>query len=347
MGRLLALILILLLNNTNVKADLTEQALSQHDAIKARLLAIRNQLPSDELKNDIDSELKSLPIPIDIRHSHPALNKKIRAVTMAWLGEPAEEYGLSYHTYFLSVSILDRFIHANALKTKRVEIGRSKIQLAGVSALKIAANVNEEENYVYKKTGPQSTPSSSPNLETLFPVRAPPTSLSLFSNKHCSDLCNKIYTSHHVDRMTRYMMRTLDYRFALTPTIDFWVYHYLGFIGISHHEYREDFIRFFKLSMHALSIAVLDADSRLYAPIELALAAVQLLIPIAHRPIVLAPECLDFMKHYIELSSANPIGPRTYVQGRGLAQDNFAEASEWMWFSYQKIYKQFAEDMKP
>lgn len=347
MGRLFALILILLLNNTNVNAGLTQEALSQHDAIKARLLAIRNQLPNNELQNDIISELKSLPIPIDIRHFHPALNKRIRAITMAWLGEAAEEYGLSHHSYFLSVSILDRFIHANALKPKRVEIALRKIQLAGVSALKIAANVNEEADYVYERTGPQLMPSSSPALETLFPVRKPPTSLSLFSNKHCNDLCSKVYTSNHVDRMTRYMMRLLDYTFALTPTVDFWVYQYLGFIGISHHEYREDFIRFFKLSMHALSIAVLDADSRLYAPIELAFAAVQLLIPTAHRPVVIAPECLDFMKHYVELSSANPIGPRTYKQGRDLAQNDFAEAAEWMWFSHQKIYAQFAQDTKP
>lgn len=143
------------------------------------------------------------------------------------------------------------------------------------------------------------------------------------------------------------MMYLLDYTFALTPTVDFWVHHYLTLIGISYHEHREDFIRLFKLSMHALSIAVLDADYRQYAPSELAFATVQLLVPTAHQHVVLAPNCLAFMKRYIEFSSVNPLRDRTCEKGRDSAQYDFENAAEWMWFSHQKIYRQFAEDMKP
>lgn len=349
MGIVLDLFLMLLLNSLAVNANPTQKAISQHTAIKERLFEIRNQLPNDELKEDIDLEIKRLPIPIDIKHFHPQLNNQVRAISMAWLGEPAEEYGLSYHSYFLSISIFDSFLQANALKNKPVSVALRKIQLAAISALKIAANINQEADMDYARTAPQPRPDFSPDKEPDSKYRPAKngTYLSLFSNKHCNDLCGECYTSNHVDRMTRYMMRILDYTFALTPTVDFWVYQYLGLIGISHHEYREDFIRFFKLSMHALSIAVLDADSRLYAPIELAFATVQVLIPTTHRPIAVAPECLAFMKHYVELSSANPIKPRIYEQGKSSAEFDFGDNVEWMWFRYQELYNQFVEDMKP
>lgn len=205
MGRLLALILILLLNSIKVNANPTQQALLEHEAIKARLLTIRN-LASDELKEYIDLELKYLPIPVDIRHFHPKNNNKTRAFVVAWLGELAEVYGLSYHSYFLSISILDRFIHMNALRKNPVQLALSKIQLAGISALKIATNVNEEtEKYAYEKKQPQLTPPFSPDkdLNAKPRYREESTFISLFSNKHCNDLCNKAYTPGHVDRMTR------------------------------------------------------------------------------------------------------------------------------------------------
>jgi cyclin A len=56
----------------------------------------------------------------------------MRAILVDWLVEVADEYKLLADTLYLTVSYVDRFLSANPL-------GRKRLQLLGVAAMLIAA----------------------------------------------------------------------------------------------------------------------------------------------------------------------------------------------------------------
>ncbi|XP_028392483.1 G1/S-specific cyclin-E-like [Dendronephthya gigantea] len=68
---------------------------------------------------------------------HPALQPKMRTILLDWLIEVCEVYRLHRETFHLAASYVDRY-----LKVKR-DIQKSRLQLVGVTALFIAAKLEE------------------------------------------------------------------------------------------------------------------------------------------------------------------------------------------------------------
>ena len=66
----------------------------------------------------------------------PELNMRMRSILVSWLASLALEVGYSFETFWLAIELLDRMLLLR-------EVKRSSFQLVGVSALCIAAKVEE------------------------------------------------------------------------------------------------------------------------------------------------------------------------------------------------------------
>jgi serine/threonine protein kinase len=70
-------------------------------------------------------------------HFNNDITAKMRIILMDWLIEVYDEYHLKFESYFLGVSICDRYL------LKKPNISRSKLQLLGITALSIASKLEE------------------------------------------------------------------------------------------------------------------------------------------------------------------------------------------------------------
>ena len=68
---------------------------------------------------------------------HPALQPKMRTILLDWLIEVCEVYRLHRETFHLAASYVDRFLNV------RRDVKKSRLQLVGVTALFIAAKLEE------------------------------------------------------------------------------------------------------------------------------------------------------------------------------------------------------------
>ncbi|XP_052894395.1 G1/S-specific cyclin-E [Anopheles moucheti] len=68
---------------------------------------------------------------------HPGLQPRMRAILLDWLNEVCEVYKLHRETYYLAVDYIDRYL------TCKKELKKSHLQLLGITALFIAAKVEE------------------------------------------------------------------------------------------------------------------------------------------------------------------------------------------------------------
>ena len=69
---------------------------------------------------------------------HPSIRPKMRSILLSWLTEVSEAYKLHRETYYLAVDILDRYF-----ATSKQEIVKNNLQLIGITALFIAAKIEE------------------------------------------------------------------------------------------------------------------------------------------------------------------------------------------------------------
>jgi len=67
------------------------------------------------------------------------ISPKMRAVLVDWLVEVADEFKLQAETLYLAVSYVDRFLTVNV-------VTRDKLQLLGVTALRVAVKYEESES---------------------------------------------------------------------------------------------------------------------------------------------------------------------------------------------------------
>jgi hypothetical protein len=68
--------------------------------------------------------------------NQPEINEEMRAILVDWLVTVHHKFKLKPETLFLTVNVIDRFI-------ERTVVGRSKFQLAGVTALLLACKYVE------------------------------------------------------------------------------------------------------------------------------------------------------------------------------------------------------------
>ncbi|XP_033096256.1 G1/S-specific cyclin-E-like [Anneissia japonica] len=73
----------------------------------------------------------------DYLHRHPHLETRMRAILLDWLIEVSEVYKLHRETYYLSMDFVDRFLSVKS------NIPKNKLQLIGITALFIAAKLEE------------------------------------------------------------------------------------------------------------------------------------------------------------------------------------------------------------
>ena len=73
---------------------------------------------------------------IELNFNHD-ITAKMRIILMDWLIEVTDEYHLKFESYFLGVSICDRYL------SKKPNIPRSKLQLLGITAMNIASKLEE------------------------------------------------------------------------------------------------------------------------------------------------------------------------------------------------------------
>ncbi|XP_071478562.1 G1/S-specific cyclin-E-like [Diadema antillarum] len=68
---------------------------------------------------------------------HPSLGERMRSILLDWLIEVCEVYRLHRETFYLAVDFVDRYLAANK------NIPKTKLQLIGITALFIAAKLEE------------------------------------------------------------------------------------------------------------------------------------------------------------------------------------------------------------
>lgn len=83
--------------------------------------------------------------PRDYIDLQPEINENMRAILVDWLIEVHRKFELSPETFYLTISIIDRFL---AVKT----VPRRELQLVGMSAMLVASKYEEiwapEVNYM-------------------------------------------------------------------------------------------------------------------------------------------------------------------------------------------------------
>jgi len=89
----------------------------------------------DIFNNLAREETTFLPAP-DYMDSQADINPKMRAILVDWLVEVHRKYKLKTETFFLTISLIDRFL------AKR-QITRKRLQLVGITAMLIAAKFEE------------------------------------------------------------------------------------------------------------------------------------------------------------------------------------------------------------
>lgn len=304
-----------------------------HKVIAYRVEKIREALNDTSLHSDFNREIRKLALPIFLPQFYPELRFIMRAKALSWLGEVADALGLSYHSYFLAVHIFDRYLCKRT--TLNNPILSKDLQAIAIASLQIAGSINDERSeFLLRIDKPQTA------AEPEF------THVRALSNESCAYQTGYTYSPFVIFKTAYDIMTTLDYELALNPTVDFWVYYYLKRLGFSPENDPVSFSLIFKNAMQILSLAVLDADSRAFAPCELAFATIQLMFPNAP---ILAPidsECLSFMQYYSGIMLQMPIPPKRGSVSKStlcsVAAD-FTGAQDWTWFRHVPFYRTYAE----
>lgn len=68
--------------------------------------------------------------------AQPEINDKMRAILVDWLIEVHLKFKLQAETLFITINIIDRFL-------EKQKVGKSRLQLVGVTALLIACKYEE------------------------------------------------------------------------------------------------------------------------------------------------------------------------------------------------------------
>uniref|UniRef100_A0A915HPN4 Cyclin N-terminal domain-containing protein n=1 Tax=Romanomermis culicivorax TaxID=13658 RepID=A0A915HPN4_ROMCU len=68
---------------------------------------------------------------------HPGINARMRSILLDWLNEVCQEYRLHRETFYLSIDFIDRYL------SKEKNVSKENLQLVGVTALFIAAKLEE------------------------------------------------------------------------------------------------------------------------------------------------------------------------------------------------------------
>lgn len=93
-----------------------------------------------EYADDIYSHMiaKEAEDPIDPEYMsrQPHINARMRAILVDWMLEVSYKFKLVAETYFLAISIVDRYL-------QRKEVARADLQLVGVAAILVASKVEE------------------------------------------------------------------------------------------------------------------------------------------------------------------------------------------------------------
>ncbi|XP_046843024.1 G1/S-specific cyclin-E-like [Xenia sp. Carnegie-2017] len=100
-------------------------------------LPILNWADSDDFWTFLKETDKKYPVCGQYMSQHPSLQPKMRTILLDWLIEVCEVYRLHRETFHLAVGYVDRY-----LKVKK-DIHKSTLQLVGVTALFIAAKLEE------------------------------------------------------------------------------------------------------------------------------------------------------------------------------------------------------------
>lgn len=236
---------------------------------------IRPELPTPPFGEDSPSQKSELPGPViplpsldfapndkvweglkqqeEVRHpaklgvlNHLHIKQYFRAVLLDWLVEVAEQSCLNRETYYLSMDYIDRFL------SKRHDITKDKLQLVGVTALHMAAK-----------------------LEEIYPP-----SLVMFS-----DVTNGACSKEEMWQMELDMMKVLDWKLAAL-TVNTWLNLYLQieyFRGVTctteqfmRPEYSQsDFVKIIQL----IDLCSLDVQSVQFRPSMIAASALWLVVP--------------------------------------------------------------------
>lgn len=302
--------------------------------ITRRVRKIQEALKDDSLRDDFDREIRKLPLPTFLPRFHPTVSFTMRAKAISWLGDVADDLGLSYNSYFLAVHIFDRYLRKRATLNK--PILSKDLQAIGIASLQIAGSMNDERSaFLVRIDKPQPPPAKPQTID----VKA-------FSNELCANVTDYTYNPQKIGEIARDIMATLKYELILNPTVDFWVCYYLKRLGFSPENEPVTFPLIFNTAMHILSLAVLDADSRAFAPCELAFATIQCMFPDAPILAPIDPECLSFMRYHSNIMLKIPIPPeRESVLSSTLysVAADFAEAQDWTWFRHLPFYRTYAE----
>lgn len=177
---------------------------------------------------------------------HPHIKQGARAILLDWLIEVSQLYCLKRETFYLSMDYIDRFI------SKRPDIKKDQLQLVGITALHMAAKLEE----IYP-----------PGLEKL----------SYITDNSCS--------KDAMWKMELEMMKALDWKLAAL-TVNTWLNLYLQieyYRGIScttfqflRAEYSQsDFVKIIQL----IDLCSLDVKSVEYRPSMIAASALWLVVP--------------------------------------------------------------------
>ncbi|KAK9287079.1 hypothetical protein L1049_015489 [Liquidambar formosana] len=86
--------------------------------------------------HSLEMEEKRRPLPDYMEKIQNDITAVMREILVDWLVEVAEEYKLVSDTLYLAISYIDRFLSSHAL-------GRSKLQLLGVSCMLVASKYEE------------------------------------------------------------------------------------------------------------------------------------------------------------------------------------------------------------
>ncbi|PUZ42267.1 hypothetical protein GQ55_9G570000 [Panicum hallii var. hallii] len=93
----------------------------------------------DRYLRSLEAELLRRPSPDYFQKIQKDISPKMRAILVDWLVEVADEFKLQAETLYLAISYVDRFLTVNV-------VTRDKLQLLGVTALRVAAKYEEVES---------------------------------------------------------------------------------------------------------------------------------------------------------------------------------------------------------
>jgi G2/mitotic-specific cyclin-B2 len=124
--------------NKNLECHSTH-LLHQVDRIDAK--DVNNPQMLSEYVNDIYNYLFKLetifPINTNFLQNHTDVTPKMRSVLLDWINEVHHQFGLEIETYYMAVSMIDRYLQSER------NVSRKYLQLVGVTALFMASKYEE------------------------------------------------------------------------------------------------------------------------------------------------------------------------------------------------------------